>query len=91
MASIPRTLPRLPITPFLTKRTPLPTLRFNSTSTSSATSRIAQVGQMAAQAEKPTVLEASVPVMWALSGAAILAAWSRVDEKEDSVEKLLIV
>jgi hypothetical protein len=29
--------------------------------------------------------------MWALSGAAILAAWSRIDEKNDQVEKLLIV
>lgn len=70
-------------------RTTLTPLRLNSTSTTrSATHRIAE---MAAQAEKPSAFEASVPVMWALSGAAILTAWSRIDEKDDSVEKLLIV
>ncbi|KAF2182030.1 hypothetical protein K469DRAFT_713110 [Zopfia rhizophila CBS 207.26] len=80
---------RLPITAaFAGRRTAL--ARFNSTS--SASGSAARVMQMAAQADKPSPFEASVPVMWLLSGAAIFTAWNRIDEKqEDHVEKLLIV
>ncbi|KAF2005707.1 hypothetical protein P154DRAFT_518430 [Amniculicola lignicola CBS 123094] len=77
----------------LAKRAPITKVstafaRFNSTS--SAGSRVAQ---LAAHAEKPSALEAAVPVMWLLSGAAIYTAWNRVDEKtgNEAVDKLLIV
>jgi hypothetical protein len=47
---------------------------------------------MARSAEKPSALEASVPIMWLLSGAAIYTAFTRIEGKgEDHVEKLLIV
>lgn len=55
--------------------------RLNSNTT---TSRAARVIEMAAQAEKPSALEASVPVMWAVCGALIYTAWNRIDEREGS-------
>ncbi|KAF2015106.1 hypothetical protein BU24DRAFT_493569 [Aaosphaeria arxii CBS 175.79] len=64
-------------------------VRLNS---SAATSPAARLAEIARTAEKPSALEASVPVMWAVSGALIYTAWNRIDEKkEDHVEKLLIV
>lgn len=93
MASIPRILTTT-TRPLLSLAKPTAAaLRMNSTSTSTVASRVAsEVQQRVAVVEKPSSLEASVPVMWALSGAAILAAWSRIDDKEEGVvEKLLIV
>ncbi|KAF2451864.1 hypothetical protein P171DRAFT_515792 [Karstenula rhodostoma CBS 690.94] len=76
---------RLPLT--RTFRAPA---RFNSNTT---TSRAARVIEMAAQAEKPSALEAGVPVMWAVCGGLIYTAWNRIEEREGSenVAKLLIV
>ncbi|KAL5395540.1 hypothetical protein PMIN06_007937 [Paraphaeosphaeria minitans] len=64
--------------------------RFNSNIT---TSRAARVIEMASQAEKPSALEAGVPVMWAVCGALIYTAWNRVEDREgnENVGKLLIV
>jgi hypothetical protein len=87
-------MPRLPLTlrPItLSARRAVPALaRLNSTSTSSVASRVAQqVSERVAAAEKPSAIESAVPVMWALSGGAILAAWSRIDDKgEGYVEKV---
>ncbi|KAF2278846.1 uncharacterized protein EI97DRAFT_456284 [Westerdykella ornata] len=78
---------RLPIhATFAGKRTPA-LARLNSQST---VSKAAQVVEMAQAVERPNLVEASVPVMWLLSGAAIFAAFNRI-ESEDHVEKLLIV
>ncbi|KAF2470208.1 uncharacterized protein BDR25DRAFT_394108 [Lindgomyces ingoldianus] len=79
---------RFPITAASAGKRTTPLARFNS---SSSTSRAARVMEMAAQAEKPSAFEASVPILWVLCGAAIVTAWNRVDEREDHVEKLLIV
>jgi hypothetical protein len=46
---------------------------------------------MASQAQKPSALEASVPIMWLVSGAFIYTAFQRAEKGEDHVEKLLIV
>jgi len=48
---------------------------------------------MAAQAEKPSAVEASVPVMWAVCGVLCYTAFSRVEEAngKEAVETLLIV
>ena len=74
------------IAAFAGKRTPA-AFRFNSSA-----SRAGTIAQLAAAAEKPTPLEASVPVMWAVCGGLIYAAWNRIDDREvESVEKLLIV
>ncbi|KAJ4305776.1 hypothetical protein N0V90_001308 [Kalmusia sp. IMI 367209] len=74
---------RLPIT--RTFRAPA---RFNSNTSSS---RAARVIEMAAQAEKPSALEAGVPVMWAVCGGLIFTAWGRIGERDGSenVEKVL--
>ncbi|KAF2740106.1 hypothetical protein EJ04DRAFT_559132 [Polyplosphaeria fusca] len=78
---------RFPINAALAgKRTPA-SFRYNSTASPAGT-----IAQLAAAAEKPSPLEASVPVMWAICGGLIYAAWNRIDEREtESVEKLLIV
>ncbi|ORY10008.1 hypothetical protein BCR34DRAFT_602467 [Clohesyomyces aquaticus] len=80
---------RFPLTAAVAgKRTPA----FARLNSSSSASRAARVIEMAAQAEKPTAFEASIPVLWALCGAAAFATWNRIDDKgEDHVEKLLIV
>ncbi|KAF2658663.1 hypothetical protein K491DRAFT_713373 [Lophiostoma macrostomum CBS 122681] len=79
---------RLPITAsFAAKRTPA-FARFNSSSSTSTAERIVE---MARQAEKPSALEASVPIMWLVSGAFIYTAFQRAEKGEDHVEKLLIV
>ncbi|CAI6332714.1 unnamed protein product [Periconia digitata] len=82
---------RLPITAasLAGKRVPA-TIRYNSTTNSS---RAARVIEMAAQAEKPSALEATVPIMWAICGALTYTAWTRIDEKNDAenVDRLLIV
>jgi hypothetical protein len=46
--------------------------------------------EMAAQADKPSALEAAVPVMWAVCGGLIYTAWNRVEEKsgQESVDKV---
>ncbi|KAF2867790.1 hypothetical protein BDV95DRAFT_610691 [Massariosphaeria phaeospora] len=74
---------------FATKRAPV-AFRYNS---SSSSSRAARVIEMATQAEKPSPLEATIPIMWLISGALIYTAWNRIDEKSagNNVEKLLIV
>ncbi|KAF1951145.1 hypothetical protein CC80DRAFT_481361 [Byssothecium circinans] len=81
---------RLPITAasFVGKRVPA-TVRYNS----STSSRASRVIEMAAQAEKPSAMEATVPIMWAVCGGLIYTAWNRIDEKsgQDNVDKLLIV
>ncbi|KAJ4351445.1 uncharacterized protein N0V89_006787 [Didymosphaeria variabile] len=76
---------RLPIT--RTFRAPA---RFNS---NTSTGRAARVIEMAAQAEKPSTLEAGVPIMWAICGGLIYTAWNRIEEREgaENVQKLLIV
>ena len=68
------------------KRTPA-TLRFNSNTSSS---RAARVMEMAAQADKPSALEAAVPVMWAVCGGLIYTAWNRVEERSgvENVDKV---
>ncbi|OSS43394.1 hypothetical protein B5807_11992 [Epicoccum nigrum] len=73
-------------------RAPRAFVRFNSSS-SSSTSRAARIVEMAGQVEKPSALEASVPVMWAVCGALTYTAWNRMDGRkgDDSVEKLIIV
>ncbi|KAF2710138.1 hypothetical protein K504DRAFT_466565 [Pleomassaria siparia CBS 279.74] len=82
---------RLPIRAALAgvRRAPA-TLRYNSSSSSVGASRIIQ---MASRAERPSPLEASVPVMWAVCGALTFAAWGRIEERSGSldVETLLIV
>ena len=72
-------------------RAPRAFVRFNSSS--SSTSRAARIVEMAGQVEKPSALEASVPVMWAVCGALTYTAWNRMDGRkgDDSVEKLIIV
>ncbi|KAH7132178.1 hypothetical protein B0J11DRAFT_577114 [Dendryphion nanum] len=84
-----RIFQRLPINAaFAARRTPV-SARFNS---STSTSSAARIVEMARSAEKPSPIEASVPAMWAVSGALCLLAWNRASErKEDHVEKLLIV
>ncbi|PSN59411.1 hypothetical protein BS50DRAFT_640966 [Corynespora cassiicola Philippines] len=89
-------LPRLaaPLRAASARAAPPKAVRFNSSSSSSSSSSsTSRVLQMAGQAEKMNPLEAAVPVMWAVSGAFIFAAWSRIDESSvgDNVEKLLIV
>ncbi|KAF1927588.1 uncharacterized protein M421DRAFT_421428 [Didymella exigua CBS 183.55] len=70
-------------------RAPRAFVRYNS---SSSTSRAARVVEMAGQVEKPSALEASVPVMWAVCGALTYTAWNRMDGRQgDEVEKLIIV
>ncbi|KAL1591799.1 hypothetical protein SLS59_010071 [Nothophoma quercina] len=70
-------------------RAPRAFVRYNS---SSSTSRAARIVEMAGQVEKPSALEASVPVMWAVCGALTYTAWIRMDgRKGDEVEKLIIV
>ena len=85
-------LVRLPITTaaLAAKRTAPATLRLNSNTSSS---RAARVIEIAAQAEKPSAMEAAVPAMWAVCGALIYTAWNRVDEKSgvENVDKLIIV
>ena len=82
---------RLPITAasLAAKRMPA-TIRYNSTTSSS---RAARVMEIAAQAEKPSPMEATVPIMWAICGALTFTAWRRIEEKsgQENVEKLLIV
>ena len=65
-------------------RTPI---RFTSNTT---TSRTARVIEMAAQAERPSAVEAAVPVMWAVCGGLAFAAWNRIEAREGSenVEKV---
>jgi len=46
---------------------------------------------MAARAEKPSPLEASVPVMWAVCGVLTYTAFNRIQEGSGDVETLLIV
>lgn len=78
---------RLPITRTF-RATPF--ARFNSDASSS---RAARVIEMAAQAEKPSALEAGVPVMWALCGALAYTAWNRAAERdaaESTVEKVCL-
>ncbi|KAF2644037.1 hypothetical protein P280DRAFT_515011 [Massarina eburnea CBS 473.64] len=82
---------RLPITAasFAAKRVPA-TVRYNSSSNSGRASRVIQI---AAQAEKPNAMEATVPIMWVLCGGLIFTAWNRIEEKsgQENVDKLLIV
>ena len=75
---------RLPVT--RTFRAPA---RFNSNASSS---RAARVIEMAAQAERPSPLETAVPVMWAVCGGLIYAAWNRIEAKEGekNVEKVCL-
>ncbi|KAJ8104878.1 hypothetical protein OPT61_g10517 [Boeremia exigua] len=69
-------------------RAPRAFVRYNS----STTSRASRIVEMAGQVEKPHVLEASVPVMWAVCGALTYTAWNRMEgRKGDEVEKLIIV
>ncbi|KAJ4334662.1 hypothetical protein N0V87_006698 [Didymella glomerata] len=69
-------------------RAPRAFVRYNS----SSTSRAARIVEMAGQVEKPSALEASVPVMWAVCGALTYTAWNRMEgRKGDEVEKLIIV
>lgn len=77
---------RLPITRTFRAASPV-AARFNSNTT---TSRAARVIEMAARAEKPSALEAGVPVMWAVCGALIATAWGRIGEREgnENVEKV---
>ena len=88
MASRFTPLLRLPITTasLASKRTPA-TLRLNSNTSSS---RAARVMEMAAQADKPSALEAAVPVMWAVCGGLIYTAWNRVEERsgQENVDKV---
>ncbi|KZM20717.1 uncharacterized protein EKO05_0007929 [Ascochyta rabiei] len=70
-------------------RAPRAFVRYNSSSSTSSTARIIN---MAGQVEKPSVLEASVPVMWAICGALTYTAWNRMEgRKGDEVERLIIV
>lgn len=73
---------RLPIT--RTFRAPA---RFNS---NTSTSRAARVIELASQAEKPSALEAGVPVMWAACGVFTLLVWNRIEERAgtENVEKV---
>lgn len=84
-------LVRLPITSAVlaAKRTAPASIRLNSNTSSS---RAARVIEMAAQAEKPSAMEAAVPVMWAVCGVLTYAAWNRVEEKSgvENVDKVRI-
>jgi hypothetical protein len=75
---------RLPIT--AASRMPA-AIRYNSSSSSSRTARVIE---MAAQAEKPSAMEATVPIMWAICGALTFAAWARIEEKSgvENVDKV---
>jgi hypothetical protein len=79
---------RLPINAasLASKRTPA-AFRFNS---NTSTSGAARVMEMAAQADKPSALEAAVPVMWAVCGGLIYTAWNRVEERSgvENVDKV---
>ncbi|KAF2785916.1 hypothetical protein K505DRAFT_157734 [Melanomma pulvis-pyrius CBS 109.77] len=86
------TLPtRLPIRAalFAGKRTAPAFIRHNSSSSSGAS----RILELAGNAERPSPLEASVPVMWAVCGALVYTAFNRIDEKSGSenVDTLLIV
>ncbi|KAF2122656.1 hypothetical protein BDV96DRAFT_639230 [Lophiotrema nucula] len=62
--------------------------RYNS---SSAT-RASQIAQFAAQAEKPSAMEASVPLLWAICGGLTYVAFNRQSNADTAnVDKLIIV
>lgn len=84
-----RILQRLPINAaFAARRTPT-LARFNSSTSTSSAARIVEIAR---SAEKPSSVEAAVPVMWAVTGGLCLLAWNRAAErKEDHVQKLLVV
>ncbi|KAJ4354951.1 hypothetical protein N0V95_003360 [Ascochyta clinopodiicola] len=72
----------------LATRAPRAFVRYNS---STSSTRAARMLSLAGQVEKPSLLEASVPVMWGVCGALTYTAWNRMEGKEGEVEKLIIV
>ncbi|KAL1592645.1 hypothetical protein SLS60_011061 [Paraconiothyrium brasiliense] len=72
-------------------RLPIRTFRAPARFNSNTSTRAARVIEMAAQAEKPSALEAGVPVMWAVCGGLIYTAWNRVEERDgaENVQKVL--
>jgi hypothetical protein len=63
--------------PLRAARTPF--VRYNSSTTGAS-----RIVQLAGQVERPSAIEASVPVMWAVCGALVFTAFNRVEERAGS-------
>jgi hypothetical protein len=68
--------------PLRAARAPI-SIRHNSSTTGAS-----RIVHLAGQVERPSAMEASVPVMWAVCGALVFAAFNRVEERsgKDEVE-----
>ncbi|KAF9693059.1 hypothetical protein EKO04_009327 [Ascochyta lentis] len=67
---------------------PRATVRYNS----STSTRAPRIANLAASVEKPSALEASVPVVWTLCWALTWAAWKRSERRGgDEVETMIVV